>query len=247
MNRLVLLLLAVLCFSCDNELKLEQKQYSATSKGADENKGAHVEISLPFASNKPIVADSINRKILSVMKEIVNYGETTFTSKNYQELANDFIGAYEKVSAEFPGDNMTWEAKAVGKFCYESDALLNLEIDYYTFTGGAHGYSGKRSLLFDPGSGKSILEKDLISDPSGFLKIAEAAFRKKYKIAGSTPLNEAGFMFETEKFQLPQTYFFTKNGLLLYYNVYEIASYAQGPQEVLISYEEAKPFIAIPF
>ncbi|MFY7666958.1 DUF3298 domain-containing protein [Flavobacterium sp.] len=247
MNRLILLLVAVLSISCDNELKLEQKQFSAASKGADANKGARVEISLPVASNKPLVADSINRKILSVMKDIINYGETPFTSKNYQELANDFISTYEKVSAEFPDDKMAWEAKVTGRFCYESDVLLNLEIDHYTFTGGAHGYSGKSSLLFDPASGKSISEKDLITNPSEFLKIAEIAFRKKYKIANTTPLNEAGFMFETERFQLPQTYFFTKDGLLLYYNVYEIASYAQGPQEVLISYEEAKPFIAIPF
>ncbi len=247
MNRLVLLLAAVICFSCDNELKFEQKQFSAVSNVKKSGSSAKVTISLPVASNKAIVSDTINAKILTVMKEIINYGENPFQSKNYQELANDFIKAFEKVAADFPEDRMAWEAKADGKFCYESDAILNLQIDFYTYSGGAHGYSGKRSLLFDAANGKSIAEKDLIKNPSDFSKIAEAAFRKKYKIADDKPLNDAGFMFETEKFQLPQTYFFTKEGLLLFYNVYEIASYAQGSQEVLISYEDAKPFIAIPF
>ena len=50
-------------------------------------------------------------------------------------------------------------------------------------------------------------------------------------------------MFEDDVFQLPQTYFFTDKGLLLYYNVYEIASYADGPKELLIPYTEAVPYL----
>ena len=52
-------------------------------------------------------------------------------------------------------------------------------------------------------------------------------------------------MFEDEKFQLPQNIFFTDKGLLLYYNSYEIASYADGPKELLFSYKEVNDYLLI--
>ena len=70
-------------------------------------------------------------------------------------------------------------------------------------------------------------------------------FRKKFNIPEKEALNNSGFMFEEEKFQLPQTFFFTEEGLLLYYNVYEIASYADGPKQLLLPYEEVAPYLAI--
>ena len=62
-------------------------------------------------------------------------------------------------------------------------------------------------------------------------------------MAANSAINANGFMFENDKFQLPQTYFYTPNGFLLFYNVYEIASYAQGNFEVLIPYDEIKPYL----
>ena len=73
--------------------------------------------------------------------------------------------------------------------------------------------------------------------------MAESKFRAKYNIGAKTVINATDFMFENNEFQLPQTYFYTKEGFLLYYNVYEIASYAQGNFEVLIPYTEMKPYL----
>ena len=70
-------------------------------------------------------------------------------------------------------------------------------------------------------------------------------FRAKYKIPASKPINATGLMFEDEKFQLPQNIFFTDKGLLLYYNSYEIASYADGPKELLFSYKEVNDYLLI--
>lgn len=50
-------------------------------------------------------------------------------------------------------------------------------------------------------------------------------------------------MFEGDQFQLPLNIFYTDKGLLLYYNRYEIAAYADGPKELLIPYEELKNFL----
>jgi hypothetical protein len=52
-------------------------------------------------------------------------------------------------------------------------------------------------------------------------------------------------MFEDEKFYLPQNIFYTDKGLLLYYNSYEAASYADGPKELLLPYKEVNEYLMV--
>jgi hypothetical protein len=50
-------------------------------------------------------------------------------------------------------------------------------------------------------------------------------------------------MFEDEVFHLPENVFFTDEGLLFHYNVYEISSYADGYQTFVIGYDQADLFL----
>ena len=52
-------------------------------------------------------------------------------------------------------------------------------------------------------------------------------------------------MFEGEKFALPMTIIFNEKGLLLYYNSYEAASYADGPKEIQLTFKELEPYLKI--
>ena len=70
-------------------------------------------------------------------------------------------------------------------------------------------------------------------------------FRAKYKIPANKSINATGLMFEDEKFSLPQNIFYTNKGLLLYYNSYEAASYADGPEELLLPYVEVEDFLRL--
>lgn len=51
-------------------------------------------------------------------------------------------------------------------------------------------------------------------------------------------------MLEDDKFILPANIFVTKDGLLLFYNVYEIAPYSDGTKELLLTYDELKGYIS---
>ena len=52
-------------------------------------------------------------------------------------------------------------------------------------------------------------------------------------------------MFEDELFKLPETMGFTKNGLQLIYNRYEVASYSDGPVVLTLPYDEVDTYLAI--
>ncbi|HEU4496486.1 MAG TPA: DUF3298 and DUF4163 domain-containing protein [Flavobacterium sp.] len=206
---------------------------------------AEVKIAVPEASGIPVVSDSINKKIFNTVRGIVYFGEKPSNGKNYEEVMATFISSYEQLKEEYEDERSGWEANIDGKVTYSSDKILNIKLHSYTFTGGAHGYDASRSLIFDKATGKSLEKNDILKDTVAFKVLAEKKFREKFKIPSGKPINSTGMMFMKEVFELPQTYFFTAQGLLLYYNIYEAAAYAEGPKEVLIPYSEAGKFLKV--
>ena len=230
---------------CSNELVFEEQSFQKKTTLPCTGDGPSISVKIPVANAVPVVAASINKKVFSVLKEIIYFGEKPYTSKDYNGLLTSFINSYEKLQKEFPKDKFGWEADIKGSVKYQSENILNIEINHYTYTGGAHGYQGLRSLLFDPNTGKSITNDELFIDKASFKALAEKKFRAKYKIPASKSINSSGLMFEKEMFQLPQNIFFTDKGLLLYYNSYEVASYADGAKELLLSYTEVNDYLAV--
>ncbi|MNR19126.1 hypothetical protein D3C85_1358940 [compost metagenome] len=178
-----------------------------------------------------------------VIKEITYFGEKPIQLNDYKTLTTSFIESYEEMHNKFPNETFGWEGKIKGNVEYESNQIINIKIDHYTFTGGAHGYQGYRSLLFNPKTGKIIFSDQLFKNEKEFKAFAEKAFRSKYKIPEKANINSTGLMFENDKFQLPQNIFYTEEGLLLYYNSYEAASYADGPKELLFPYDEVNKYL----
>lgn len=230
---------------CSNELVFKDESFQKKTTLPCTGDCPAISVKIPVADGVPVVADSINKKVFSVLKEIVYFGEKPYTSKDYNGLLTSFINSYEKLQKEYPNDKFGWEADIKGSVKYQSENILNIEINHYTYTGGAHGYQGLRSLLFDINTGKSISNDQLFTNREAFKAFAEKKFRAKYKIPANKPINATGLMFEKEKFQLPQNIFFTDKGLLLYYNSYEVASYADGTKEILLSYKEVNDYLAI--
>ncbi|HEX8562324.1 MAG TPA: DUF3298 domain-containing protein [Flavobacterium sp.] len=243
-NLPAILLLLLLLAGCNKELVFETRSYLKKTTIPCPEQCPQIKVDVPVAT-EGAAADSINAKIFSTVAGILNFGEKPSAAKTYDELLRSFIAAYEKMQREAPDELIGWEGDIEGRILYQSDAVLNIEIKHYTFTGGAHGYSGLRSLLFDPETGKSIPVSALFNDVAGFTRFAERQFREENKIPEGVPINSAGLMFEKEKFHLPQNIFFTHDGILLYYNAYEIASFAEGAKELLLPYEKVDKYLVI--
>lgn len=240
---IILPLLLFVFASCSKELSFENEIVKKESTLPCKKDCPKISMEIPVAKNIPVVADSINKKILTVLKEIVYFGEKPSEAKDYNSLATSFIASYEEMHKKFPSETFGWEAKITGNIEFQSEEILNIKIDHYTFTGGAHGYQGFRSLLFHPKTGKNIANDELFKNEKKFKAFAEKEFRAKFKIPAAGNINSTGFMFESDTFQLPQNIFYTNQGLLLYYNSYEAASYADGPLEIVFPYEKISGYL----
>ena len=235
----------LLITSCSNELAFKNQSFYKKATLPCKENCPEITVKIPIAKNAPVVADSINKKVFLVLKEIIYFGEKPYIATDYNGLLASFIDSYEKLQKEFPNDTFGWKAEVKGSIKYLSESVLNIEINHYTYTGGAHGYQGLRSLLFDPSTGKSISDEELFNDKDAFVAFAEKKFRAKYKIPANKSINATGLMFENEKFNLPENIFYTDEGLLLYYNSYEAASYADGPKGLVIPYKDVNDYLVI--
>jgi hypothetical protein len=227
------------------KLAFANKQYTKKSTLPCKDICTAVSIDVPMAEGGGTAADSINNNIFKVVRSIVYYGEKPTTGKSYEEVMEAFIKSYDDLMKKYNDEDMPWEARIKGTVEYRSDSLLNIKIDNFVFTGGAHGYAGNRSLLFDPATGKLLKRADIFTDEKGFTALAEKKFRAKYKIPAGRSINATGLFFTNDKFALPTEIFFRENGVLLLYNTLEVANNAQGSQEVLMPYSEAAKYLKV--
>lgn len=241
----IIFVLLIGCKKEEPELEFEDlsiEQVSEENCIPEEENCTFISIRTPWAKNKGIRSEKINQKIEEHLIQLIDYQEENNLRK-LEAFAQKFIDDYEASAKEFPEYNIPWEASVEGRITYKSPDLISIEFELALFTGGAHGFSSVSYLNFDPNTGDQFLNKDLFNEE--FKSYAEKIFRKKNEIPEDEPINSTGFIFENDSFQLPQNIGFLKNKIVLRYNAYEVASYAEGDFQLEIPLKDVEEFIKI--
>jgi hypothetical protein len=244
-NCLLIIVISFLCLSCQENLRFKTQNFQLKTKLPCKKNCAEIKMKIAVAQNKNEIADSINKNVFLVVKSIVYNEDGVVKILNYNDIMKSFIEAYNKIQTENPSDYIGWTSNVNAVVTYQSNEILNISVNHDSFTGGAHGYEGIQSLVINPKTGNRLKKQELFTDTIALKSFAEKKFKTHFKIPKDSAINSTGFMFMDEKFELPLNFFYTKKGLLFYYNNYEIASYAQGPQELLISYNDLKPYLKL--
>jgi hypothetical protein len=104
------------------------------------------------------------------------------------------------------------------------------------YYGGAHGLYGSTYYTFDIKSGERLSYADLVSNEEmpKLMAVVQANYEKLFGKA---------YLEFSDKFELPNSFAFTKEGLKFLYNPYEMGTYADGLREVTVSYSALKGII----
>ena len=128
---------------------------------------------------------------------------------------------------------------------HNAQSIVSFQSEFYHFTGVAHGMTGVYFANFNSQNGKRLMLSDLLI--AGYEhelnKVAEKIFRKVRELKSEDNLEEAGFWFEGNKFSLNDNFGIKTDGLVFFFNSYEIAPYAMGPTEILIPYKGIKNLV----
>jgi hypothetical protein len=221
----------------------EMKTFRVESEGgceSDSRTCAFYNVTYPLFNN---LSKTTSETLLKKINEVMQIGDPATTSLSFDSAGVKFIRDYEKFTAEFPEPSMGWNFQGEIKVDSLSNSLISMVATTHYYTGGAPGGYGNYFINIDPASGKVLTIDDIlkIGYKESLNQIGEAIFNEKYLSNDSIPENS--FEFPDGKFKLNDNYGFLKNGIQFFYNIYEIAPYSAGTQEVVIPYDRIQEWI----
>lgn len=247
MNKLLPFLGLFLVFtSCTKESQWSFEDRVFTQKstlGCADQQCTTAEVHVPVLQGQLPAAKVINDHVRSIVGDIIAFDQENQEFDSYDAILSSFIASYDEIKKSFPNEPMPWDAKVNITQSVFNDKVVNFVFDYYTFTGGAHGNPGVISVFYNLETGKELTHKDLFMNYEGFKKMVKEAFYAQNHLKETTSLNAQGYMFEGNTFALPDNIIIRPHEVIVRYNHYEIASYADGPTEIKFTYEQVKPYL----
>ena len=231
-----------------NEIKTADYEYESISEFKSDT-------TTPEFTSDFSVLEISNRKNLVGIKKINKYLKNFFDANNlYSEWVDEMQDHAKKYPNSFR-EVHSWMSNSLFYNTYTDNISLSLVNEQYTYTGGAHGNTDLKSLIFDIDSGKLIDGKvtDLIIDIND---------KKLIKLLRKKLINHAKIMmggenstdqiidddakdnyFEFDKIRLNSNFHLGVEGITFIYNQYDIAAYVFGAIPIKFSYDELKPFV----
>ena len=224
-----------------NKCPVDAEEPSDTT--GDDYLCASVKLTYPqmHSDVNPELAEALNKMILQQLVDDAAIDDAEATPLTIEQFADSFIEDYKQDINQFN----SWELERNIKVVFSTDKLLTLLFEEYGYTGGAHPFSGQRYAVLSLVDGTSIVLADLLSpgyEPP-LNVMAEKAFRKSRELEDADSLEEHGFSFENNVFNLNKNFGVVKEGLDFIFNSYEIAPYAMGPSQFTVPYEDIHSLI----
>ena len=233
---LVVFLLLFLAKACEEEVDLN---FSETNILHEES--SIVEINIPKAEGKSEIAKNIQEVVESHIANQLNFSETPDASIDIKKGIAKFESEYNAFKEDIAEDAMPWEAIFDGDVIYKSSELISIAINSYLNTGGAHGNMNVTLYNFEASSGELIQNEDLVEINDDFRALVEKHFNLEISRKGG---DTADYFFD-EGFDLPANMGLNDEGLLIFYNTYEIGAYALGITEFTIPFDEVDPYLKL--
>lgn len=243
MKKLIpMLLLSIFFIGCNNKdksneiLEFEQLEFNdKTPVDCKKEDCTTINLSIPFITNKDnAIADKINTKILNTVDDIVALDDKTAMSGSYEELSKNFIDSYNDFFQKYPDELLPWKAQVDGGISFFNEDLLSIEIEYYTFVGGAYGFESEMALNFNPKTGELYSIQDLIGNWEELQKLFALQLKGKMDIWSNN-----------HQLNYPESIFFYEDTIAFLYNALDEDMTHSGPIKIELPKENVIPFLKI--
>lgn len=165
--------------------------------------------------------------------------------KNPKAIISNFEAEYRQIVKDMPSYDLPWQHTQEYSPYLNAQGLFGVKLNSYSFTGGAHGNAFIYYFTFDSHSGKLLKLGDLFNTKhrETFVAMAEEQFVDTREIDTSDTYEDAGYWFEDNDFSLNNNFHYSRNGLEILYNPYEIAPYSEGIITLSFPYSEIKDLL----
>lgn len=133
---------------------------------------------------------------------------------------------------------MSYTMELNSKLLFNSERWLSVEMNGYSFTGGAHGYYYTVLNTFDLKTAESLRLSDLVSDTTALRTLLETEFVRAHREDIPDGKLADMLLMPDEPLALPMNYCLLPTGIRFLYNPYEVAAYALGQTDITLTWEQ---------
>lgn len=174
----------------------------------------------------PVIVEGNEEVLNKINNRIEKY--TLDWINDIKLLGEEYSKEYEKTGSEMP----KMEAYSLYEV-YDTEDIISIPATYYQYTGGAHGLTTKLTYNYDLNTGKEVRLNDLFKKDFDYKSIMNEIIRNDIAKEPSIYF-ENGALFKGVNEN--QAYYLSRDGIIIYFQQYEIAPYASGIREFKIPY-----------
>ena len=152
---------------------------------------------------------------------------------DFTEEFNNYAEGIREERKDFPSDK---EASLTTDLFLRraDDQVLSFLLNYSSYAGGAHGYYSYLGYNFDTETGEEIALGDVVVSLEQLTGVLDSRLKELYPDWSGSSLAE----FDYKDGNYPYIWVMEPQGITVYFNPYEIASYADGVMKVDILFDE---------
>lgn len=115
-----------------------------------------------------------------------------------------------------------------------SDNMLSINIQYYKYSGGAHGYYEDISYNIDMTNGENLTLKTLFKENCDYKNVINIEIRRQIEAMAQKDAEYNG-LYEFDGIKDNQKFYIQDDNIIVYFDLYEIAPYPAGIPEFTIN------------
>lgn len=206
-------------------------------------KNAIVSIILPEAQGNSSTAKKINATLEQFACEALNIDASKETQSLIKESAVQFDASYSRfkkqISNELSQELPVWEANIDGEITFKNQSLISIAMNSSINTGSAKNNLKIKFFNFDPATGKAITIEESVNDLEEFKQLVKKYYTKELL----TVYNNDKSLTKESPFKLPKSIGFSDDGVIIFYNSYELLMPFTETIEFTIPYEAANDYL----
>ena len=201
---------------------------------------AEIKLSYPVFSGgpNPAAVQAINDSLLSFVYMVIGGDPKLPLPQAFDSASLNLYTMLQEQVEMSPDFLQGFTNELNSKVLYQNAKLVSVEMSNFSFTGGAHGNYGSALNTFLINNGKSVLLTDIVVDTAGLRPLLEAGFVAAKNTAGEQYKLEDLVFPESLPLPLPMQWCIVKEGLRVTYNPYEVAPYAVGQTDIVLTWEQ---------
>lgn len=161
-------------------------------------------------------------------------------SENYLKQQDELVEETKKDPdvATVIKNGMHYEVNASVEIMRADEEVFTILYENYSFLGGPHPNTVATLKSFDTKTGKELALTDVVKSKKDLLEAVKKSLKEEYKEVEFNDLDKSMKDYEDGKAEL--NWGVTNNGITVYFNPYDLAAYAFGPQSVAYAYAQKK-------